>query len=326
MDENHLKALRIFSPYYLNKAEFIQRENIIFIQYTSAEAAMNIIKTNEVWLRNAQCMNDYSEVEHGLNCLATAFKSEKEGQDSQALLNSIFPGIIDEFITIFDSWLPSFTSSTYIACVSEHPLEENLYGRLSMWRAYGGKNPVALVLNKEPFLAETDAFHAYTSPVAYLDPEQFSREFDSLSSRIRDEIQFIQKLGRVSVKNYLFDVFKNIILCVKHPAFKEEREWRVAYNPDHLESKYVRPEILTIEGIPQEVHKIPLIEIPDKGFSGATIPNFIDEIIIGPCDNQLIIGKTFSTLLGQAGCKKPGSKIRYSGIPIRQNLKNNSPS
>jgi hypothetical protein len=192
MDDKHLKALRIFSPYYLQKAGSIESGNLRFIQYTSAEAAMGIISNNEVWLRNAQCMNDYSEVKHGLNCLITAFQSEEKGKAFQALLNSIFPGVINEFTNIFDSWLPSFRLSTYIACVSEHPPEEDRYGGLSMWRAYGGDRPVALVLNKEPFLADTDIFQ----PCRLFRPR-----------RIQRRISYIQKF---SVQGYLLDNIKLI--------------------------------------------------------------------------------------------------------------------
>ncbi len=278
---------------------------------------MSIITNQEVWLRNAQCMNDFSEVEHGLHCLTTAFKSEDDGKAFQGLLESIFPGIINEFTKIFDSWLPSFRSSTYIACVSEHPPEEDEYGRLSMWRAYGGKMPVALVLNKEPFLVDTDAFHAYSNPVAYLDPEDFGEEFRLLSGRINQKIDFIKELGREAVISYLFDIFKNIVLCVKHPGFKEEREWRVVYNPDHKSSQHVITNIASIDGMPQEVYKIPLKDIPDESFHGATIPDFIHKIIIGPSDQQVVLGKTFAKMLENAGCENPSTKIHYSGIPLR---------
>jgi hypothetical protein len=317
MDEAHQKALTIFSPYYLEKALRVEKEGLKFIQYTSADAAMSIIRNGEVWLRNSQCMNDYSEVEHGLNCLTTAFRSEEKGKAFQAILEKIFPGIVAEFIPIFESWLPSFRFSTFIACVSEHPPEENLYGRLSMWRAYGGNRPIALVLNKAPFLSDTDIFHAYTNPVAYLDPDNFSEEFHQLSLRMLADIEFIKSLGKQSVINYLFDTFKNIVLCVKHPGFMEEREWRVVYNPDHKSSEYVSTSIETINGIPQEIHKIPLKDIPEGNFYGASIPEFIDKVIIGPSDQQAVLGRTFAKLLENAGCDNPHSKIHYSGIPLR---------
>jgi len=311
-------ASSIFSPYYLDKVRSIERDGLKFVQYTSAEAAANIIKGGEVWLRNSQCMNDYSEITHGTNCLVNAFTAEQQGLAFQVLLESIFPGIVKEFTHIFDSWLPSFRQSTYIACVSEHPPEEDKYGRLSMWRAYGGNRPVALVLNIEPFLADTDIFNAYTSPVAYLDPDRFKDEFSGLSNRVKENEKVIQQLGRNNVINYLFKTFKNSVSCVKHPGFQEEREWRVVYNPDHKSSEHVTSSIEIIDGVPQEIHKIPLKDIPEGNFFGASVPDFVEKIIIGPSDQQAVLAGTFAKLLQSTGCKDPFSKIQISGIPLRE--------
>ncbi len=204
--------------------------NILFVQYTSAGAAMSIIKNQEVWLRNIQCMNDYMEADHGINCLVTAFKNEREGKKFKTVMEELFPGVIQEITNLFDGWLPSLRSSTYIACLSEHPPEENLYGRLSMWRAYGGTRKVALVLRKDAFRSDTDAFEAYTHPVSYQDPDSFTVEFWKLAERIAKDKEIVAALGKQTVINYLFELFKTYALCVKHPGFLEEREWRIVYN------------------------------------------------------------------------------------------------
>ncbi len=57
--------------------------------------------------------------------------------------------------------------------------------------------------------------------------------------------------------------------------------------------------------------------IPEEGFTGFEIPDLIDRIIIGPCDNQIILGDAFSRLLTKAGCESPEKQIHYSGIPLR---------
>lgn len=36
-------------------------DNLQFIYYTSAETAMSILKSKEIWFRNARVMNDYEE-------------------------------------------------------------------------------------------------------------------------------------------------------------------------------------------------------------------------------------------------------------------------
>src|SRR5713101_8126431 len=48
-----------------------------FVHYTSAEAALKIIKSKRLWMRNTTCMSDYSEVLHGFEILSKVLK-EKE--------------------------------------------------------------------------------------------------------------------------------------------------------------------------------------------------------------------------------------------------------
>lgn len=82
-------------------------------------------------------MNDYREVEHGIECLIDAYRSDEEGKRFKTLVDKIFPEIRTDFETLYDGWLPYFRSSTFITCLSEHPPEEDKYGRLSMWRPTG---------------------------------------------------------------------------------------------------------------------------------------------------------------------------------------------
>lgn len=317
MNEDYRRALSIFTPNILDRAEFVRTKNLKFVQYTSAEAALSIIKNQQVWLRNTQCMNDFMEVEHGRRCLTNTFTNDKEGKEFKDCLEKLLPGIIQELVELFDSWLPSLQKETYISCVSEHPHKEDKYGRLSMWRAYGNSTSVAIVLNTKPFLSESNIFQAFTSPVNYLDPEDFNVEFSKLTERIKADQEFIKSLGKNKVINYLLQTFKSAVLCTKHPGFEEEREWRVVYNPVLAKSEYVKTSIETIGGIPQYIHKIPLKDIPEGDFFGAEIPDFFDKIIIGPNEHQDVLAKAFATVLEQAGCKSPYSKITYSGIPLR---------
>lgn len=317
MDENHLRAISIFNPHILERVEVANDENLSLVQYTSADAGMSILRNKEIWLRNVQCMNDYREVSHGIDCLVKAFKNEQEGAQFQKLIEELLPGAIDKVVALFDSWIPYLRASTHIACVSEHPKDEDLYGRLSMWRAYGGKRPIAIVMNPEAFRSESDVLAAYTYPVKYIDTNDFTQELDALTKRILDESDFIKELGVDQVVAYLFDLFKNYAWCLKHPGFKEEREWRVAYNPQIKASDYVKSSIESIDGVPQEVHKIPLKNLPEHGLLNVEIPELIQRIIIGPTDQQLVIGHTFIKLLTEAGCNDAEKRVHYSGISLR---------
>jgi len=42
-------------------------ENVRFVHYTSAAAAVGIVSTKSIWMRNVTCMNDFSEIDYGLH-------------------------------------------------------------------------------------------------------------------------------------------------------------------------------------------------------------------------------------------------------------------
>ncbi|MDA3912019.1 MAG: DUF2971 domain-containing protein [Bacteroidales bacterium] len=186
-----------------------------------------------------------------------------------------------------------------------------------MWRAYGGDRSVALILNPGPFFRDSDAFQAYTYPVIYNDSETFTNALLKIAKNIDKNSVFISSYGEKQIMDMLFHSFRTYALCVKHPGFKEEREWRIIYNPKLAASPNVKMEVLSVNGVPQNIAKIPLKDIPGENFYGATIPQFLEQIIIGPNDQQLILGQAFSELLKKAGCENPGAKIKYSGIPLR---------
>src|SRR4029077_6512180 len=48
-------------------------QGLRFVHYTSAEAALSIINGKRLWMRNAVCMADYREVQHGFDILNNFF-------------------------------------------------------------------------------------------------------------------------------------------------------------------------------------------------------------------------------------------------------------
>jgi hypothetical protein len=314
-DIENLRELRIFQPESIERLETLAEGKSRLVQYTSAEAARSILENREVWLRNSRCMNDYMEIQHGFNCLREALHSEDGPCAFKTALEGLFVGLYQRLIDLVDGWLPAFRTSTFICSVSEHLDTEDDYGRLSMWRAYGGDHPVAMVLNPKPFYADVD-LGVRAFPVRYMDPEDVGKDIGALAKRLMDEREYLLELGEETVSNYLFHYFQSTLFCVKHPGFKEEKEWRIVYNPSFEKSEITTSQIVNLGGIPQEIHKIALQNYPDMGLEGLAIPELIERIIIGPHRSQYVIGETLQGLLEKAGCENAGSMMHYSGIPL----------
>jgi Protein of unknown function (DUF2971) len=307
-----------FLPYAARATDRVQAMGSRFVYYTTASTAMQILSGGEIWMRNTMIMNDFSEVEHGLSCVVNAYRS-KAGATLKALLEQQYGGITAEIEQLFNKWIPVFRSDTYVLCLSEHPPEEDRHGRLSMWRAYGGDAGVALVVNGDVLFRPSTALAAYSSPVAYLDGDALEHELASVASAMAQNTSLLQQLGRDGTKTAIFHMLRFAAVCTKHPAFAEEREWRVVASPV-LESSALLPvHIETVAGIPQKVLKIKLADHPDKGLIGLERTLLIDRVLIGPCEHSEVIRQALWQAMEQSGVSNPGQKIIDTGIPLRPN-------
>lgn len=288
-----------------------------FVYYTQAATAVQIVRNEQIWMRKASCMNDFMEVQYGLEKLAQAYNSSTGGL-LKDYLEANFAGITEEVERLFNGWAPRLIEETYLTCVSEHlGGREDLLGRLSMWRAYGGSTGVALVLNNTAMVSESDALKAYSSPVEYLDQDAFDARFQAFVARVLAVRDLLQQIGKEQVLNWLVHTFRFWVLCTKHPGFSEEREWRIVHNPTWDPSKRLVRAIEVVGNVPQPVFKIPLQNVPEEGLFGLAIPELLDRVIIGPTEYPNAVRESFIDLLEQAGVPGPEKRVFVSDIPLR---------
>ncbi len=176
---------------------------------------------------------------------------------------------------------------------------------------------VALVLNSAPFLSDSKALAAYTSPVAYLSNSEFQHEFEKVGENIRTHSDFLKNEDRATLKARVFNMFKYAALCTKHPGFREEQEWRVIYMHELEPSDKLSREVKVIGGTPQPIYKIPLKDIPDEGLIGMEIPQILDRIIIGPTEHPIVASQAFVQILERSGVVDASQKVFVSDIPLR---------
>ncbi|AVA22791.1 DUF2971 domain-containing protein [Rhizobium sp. NXC24] len=312
-----IRNFQIFYPYAFNKTIEALTTRHSFVHYCSSAAAESMIRNGSVWMRNVTWMNDSSEIQHGKACLANALTSDS-AHELARVLDGKFPGFTEHLIGLINSWMPHFEQETYITCLTEQLPNEEQMGRLSMWRAYGaGANPVAFVLNSGPFLRPSDALGAYTSPVAYLSPAQFLEQYEQVVKNIIVNFEFLERLGREHILANLFAAYRYAIICTKHPSFHEEREWRIVYQPTFQKSQRLVPDRVIISQAPQRIYKIPLIDVPDEGFYGATLPELFQRLLIGPGTMSVQLKREFVALLEDQNVPNAATKVEISDVPLR---------
>ena len=85
----------IFMPYARSQREALYGNQGRFVHYTSAEAALNIIKHKRVWMRNTTCMSDYREVQHGYEIIHNFFSTKENWNAFVDAFSSSIPGVAD---------------------------------------------------------------------------------------------------------------------------------------------------------------------------------------------------------------------------------------
>ena len=266
-------------------------------------------------MRNATCMADHSEVQHGFRKLnaQAGFKPLTD------LFDRELAGAGTEAVNLFNQWWGDTQLETYIASISEHDAHEDTHGRLSMWRAFGGGQTgrVAFVLkipSSEPVGA---LLNLWVSPVEYFSDDQLADELRALTANVQTKIDVLKEASRQMLIGAIFYMLVAAIVCLKHEGFLEEREWRIVHNPKRASTPLMRSDIEVINGIPQLVFKIPIGGGPPDELDVLSLNNLLDRIIIGPTPYPWAMYQAFVTALTDAGVPDAATKVFVSGIPIR---------
>ena len=309
--------LKIFQPIYARRLEETRLENMRFAYYTSASTGINILKGRHLWMRAAACMNDYREIDYGIQLLNhTIYDSAKRRQRIQEISQQLHWGsnMLESMLSDLNRNEQQYITHTYLACVSEHAPEEKGRGRLSMWRAYGRKTGVAFVLNPNAIFRPLAPLPLLLSPVEYLTQEEFTDGFDWMLENVERNLSALQQHQPTMVLNYFVDMLMTSLFSIKNPGFIEEREWRFIYN----ESSQGRLayDIEVVDGIPQIIYKLPICG-PGDDYPGLPLQEALEEIIIGPSQYAEVIRTAYIKMLEEIGIKHAARLVSKSNIPLR---------
>jgi hypothetical protein len=322
------RQLGIFTPYAKKQADelygdlpFSELGSISkrFVHYTTAEAALKIIKTKRFWMRNTLCMADYREVQHGYDILLKFFADQSNVSAFHRALDHCSPGAAKEALEHFDRWFPDIRCNSYIACLSRHYDDEDTHGRLSMWRGFGGNTMprVAVVLKVPALSGAADFLHVLFSPVAYLSEKGAHDVLQSVIENVRKEAALLRSIDRPIIIANIFHMLVAAVTCLKHDGFKEEAEWRAVYSPNRQKSPLISSSMETVAGVPQLVYSLPLDGSVSGELAGLDFGAIFDRLIIGPSQYPIPMWTVFVEALRAVGISEPEKRVCLSLIPIR---------
>jgi hypothetical protein len=315
------RVASIFSPFAVRQIDaFIKKhpgaDHVRFVHYTSADAALHIIRKKRMWMRNVTCMTDVSEVRHGQAILTKLFQDPALRKNFVDAMDACSAGAAQKAFEHFDQSWNDTSLETYITSISEHDPDEDQYGRLSMWRAFGGNVARVAFVFRVPLTAMyAGVFNLVFSPVAYLSDEQVRGVFLEVIENVGANCEFLKTFDQQGMVHNILNMLVAGVTCLKHPAFREEREWRLIYGPKRWPSPLIETTTEVVGGIPQIIHHIPF----DSRVSGVVpvldFTQLFDRLIIGPCNFPWSMADAYVRALQEVGVLEP--KIVFSNIPIR---------
>ena len=314
---NEFDFLKIFRPIYARRLERADFARMHFAYYTSATTGLNILRGRSLWMRSAACMNDYREIDYGIQLINTAVQGSARRQAQMkriAVALGWGENMIGSILADLNRNERKFTTHTYLACVSEHDYDADAKGRLSMWRAYGRKTGVAFILSPSAVIASTKELALRIAPVEYLTGEQFTRGFDRMMNNVEDHIDDLKAGEPAAMLEAFINMMLTSIFSIKNPGFVEEREWRFIYQDAMIDK--LAYDLVSVDGIPQVIYKLPWRAV-GQGGTGLPIAETLQEIIIGPSQYADVIEVAFTKCLLELGVKNAAERVVKSNIPLR---------
>jgi hypothetical protein len=327
--EQGIRLADIMMPYFMKKTRelFLQKPGQPrgrLVHYTDAEAALKIIRTKRFWMRNTNCLSDFSEVQHGFDILQRFLAIKEKKESFTDALDDCILGVASEAITAFNKSWKDIQFNSYIACLSEHQDSEDSNGRLSMWRAFGGTaTRIGIVLNI-PYTLSTLPLNIIFSSVAYFSESAAHEDMEEVIRNVRANREYLRTIPRDALVRLIFNMFLFRVLCLKHEGFHEEREWRAiyaptlgAYAPIPGPSQLMESSTEVVSGVPQVVYKVPLDASVSDQIADLDFTQIFDHLIIGPTPYPQPIYSAFVDELTKAGVANSAEHVRISEIPIR---------
>lgn len=175
-----------------------------------------------------------------------------------------------------------------------------------------------MVLRPNSFVAPNNDFQVDTTPVEYLTEKGFNDYLLEFGRRIEVAKSFIEALPDRDIEEWTAIMIKAAVVSIKHPGFKEEREWRVIADMNFCQG--LKLDTIAVNGIPQLVMKLPLTAEIENNRKGFSIPANLDHLIIGPTPYPAVIANALVKELEKCGVADPWGKITASDIPYRAHV------
>jgi Protein of unknown function (DUF2971) len=265
--------------------------------FTTAAGLLGVLTSSRMWATDLRFLNDAEESVYARERFVHAVRDVEN--PALAPTHSLHD-LADEFGQTFARYkrlveqeLSSFPFGVYVACFCESG------DLLSQWRAYGSDHGYAIEVKVD---ALEDAFRGRQEMSLELRQVRYGQDAaDDLVAAAMHAVSEDTNLGHLGVHaHFMAARLASMVATVKHPGFKEEREWRIVST---FESE--NPQLVRFRSTPMAI--VPYIEVP--------LPKdaFIS-VRVGPGRHVDVREEGVRRLLAAVGCE---AAVCHSNLPLR---------
>lgn len=291
---------------------FNEKVTMPLYHYTGISSLMGIAESKKIWASNAYYLNDGEEIIYAHRILQKVINERIEKESDERVNN---------FLSQFIEWLKPFSSAGFNIFIFSLSQEMN---SLSQWRSYTphGKG-INLGFSPEIIEKISDENELKVARCRYK-PEEHNEIMEALLEKMLETFDGCSDDLNTSVKSkppgqefhsFLED-FRGDILqifsIIKHPAFEEEKEWRLIslYHPEYTVEK-----IKYREGASMLVPYIELAfdrwHVSDRH----TNSSFFESVCLGPSQHENLSYNALQQFLSN---QKISFLSRPSRVPYRE--------
>ncbi|WP_110709723.1 DUF2971 domain-containing protein [Salinicola sp. CR57] len=305
------------------KAEFSERWNCIhnpfpncLHHYTSASGLIGILSSKSFWLTDLRYMNDMSELQYAQQVIERCI--------SEKLYDSNLSSIQKEFLSRISKSYSPFESGASVYSASFCEIG-NLLSQWRSYRGYGGGYAIGFdffhamrLLNKQCVLRK----------VIYDEKEQINLVREVVASLVKavgdattgDQLENVSNTFLPTACQTFSGLAGELMFCLKHPDFHEEREWRLVHFSRHtspVERNTSSPHFREFQGNIIPYHSVSFeaaIDASNNDLSGIGFP--IRKLTIGPTISSDLNEQSLRALMYSLS-KDIEPRIEKSEIPLR---------
>ncbi len=269
-----------------------EAESIRVFHYTTIEGVIGITSSNAFHASSVHFMNDSSEVKHGVEVVMETLDVRLRRLKLDAATHNLVQDTFEHLAATSSSYSDAFVVSFCAV--------NNL---LSQWRAYGTNDSRYSLEFEGETLHFCSSPHSFFAPVSYLKTHKAQRARALIDGTINTLCNFGVTAGPYdeetlfSLRYHVSIPFLLAIMFMKDEAFREEREWRLAYLPWLLdEGEHAQVQIRPRDGI-----ALPYVNIGFVDTTGAPLAIPIQSIMTGPCRAPDLARRGIEQLLASQG-------------------------